>query len=101
MVFTLADWVCGIGVFSFINPLLITCFYYALAYPTISLLPKTGDEKGAETMERIIKDARTTEWVKAQLTGNDAKDAQRMRRTFRGLGFSIAQWHQIVAEAKA
>jgi hypothetical protein len=39
--------------------------------------------------------------IQPWLTGNDEKDAQMLRRMFRGVGLSIAQWRQVVAETKA
>jgi len=38
-----------------------------------------------------------SEW----LTGNDERDAQKLKRAFRTVGLSINQWRQIVAEIKA
>ncbi len=43
----------------------------------------------------------TIKMIKPWLTGNDEKDAQMLRRMFRGVGFSIGEWRQIVAEVKA
>jgi hypothetical protein len=38
--------------------------------------------------------------IKPWLTGNDEKDAKMLSRMFRAVGLSIAEWRQVVAEAK-
>lgn len=39
--------------------------------------------------------------IKPWLTGDDERDARNFRRTFRSIGFSVGEWRQVVAEAKA
>ena len=34
------------------------------------------------------------------LTGNDESDAKMLRNMFKGVGMTIAQWRQVVAECK-
>ena len=35
------------------------------------------------------------------LTGNDERDAQKLRRKFRSTRMTIEQWRQVIAETKA
>lgn len=39
--------------------------------------------------------------VKPWLTGNDERDAKMLKTMFRGVGFSIGEWRQVVQEVKA
>jgi hypothetical protein len=39
--------------------------------------------------------------IKPWLTGNDEKDAKMLKNMFRGVGMSISEWRQVVAETKA
>lgn len=40
------------------------------------------------------------EFIRKWLTGDDEFDARVLRRSFKGLRFSIGQWRQIIAESK-
>ncbi len=39
--------------------------------------------------------------VREWLTGNDERDAQRLRRKFRSMRMPIEQWRQVIAETKS
>ena len=54
-----------------------------------------------QTRGRTMTTDAVRNMIQPWLTGNDEKDAQMLRRMFRGVGLSIAQWRQVVAETKA
>ncbi len=45
--------------------------------------------------------AEVKKMIQPWLTGNDEKDAKSLQRAFRGVGMSIAEWRQVVSQAKA
>lgn len=51
-----------------------------------------NDTMTNEAVRKMIR-----EW----LTGNDERDAQTLRRTFRATGATIADWRKMIAETKA
>jgi hypothetical protein len=52
----------------------------------------TNDTLTNEALRKMIR-----EW----LTGDDERDAQKLRRKFRGTGATIEIWRQMIAETKA
>ena len=50
-------------------------------------------------MEAI--DNKTLEFIKTMLTGNNAKDARWLHKNFKGVGYSLKEWAEIVKRALA
>jgi hypothetical protein len=52
----------------------------------------TNDTLTNEGLRKMIR-----EW----LTGDDERDAQTLRRTFRATGATVADWRKMIAETKS
>lgn len=64
------------------------------------LINETGNNKQAgDEMETI--DITTLEFIKAMLTGDSNYDAKWLHKNFKGVGFPLKEWQQIVARAEA
>jgi hypothetical protein len=55
-------------------------------------MSNTNDTLTNEGLRKMIR-----EW----LTGDDERDAQKLRRKFRGTGATIEIWRQMIAETKS
>ncbi len=72
-------------------------------------MKKTLDERNRfGSLTRTMNNNDTTitneavrKMIREWLTGNDERDAQRLRRTFRSMRMPIEQWRQVIAETKS
>lgn len=72
-------------------------------------MKKTIDERNRfGSLTRTMNNNDTTitneavrKMVREWLTGNDERDAQRLRRKFRSMRMPIEQWRQVIAETKS
>ena len=71
-----------------------------VAHCAYLLINKTGNNKQSEDEMEAI-DNRTLEFIKTMLTGNNAKDARWLHKNFKGVGYSLKEWAEIVKRALA